>query len=311
MRNPATFVIAAAAALFVPAGSVSAGITREGGPSRPVHGPTFRQPVSFGRIYMPTRSALRQRGGPLNPKHLYYYDGPVLAPSPKQYIVLWGFKKAGDPDAIAALYQKYADAYGGTPYANIVTQYFELVSSRQIYIKNPADNTFIWHDDTNPVPKNPSDTDVQSEAWNLAAHFSSSNPSESAYIVVSPYHRDPQGFPGGTWCAYHGVSTLLFASISYTNMPYMPDGGADCGANDIAAPSDESAVDEGQTIVTGHEYNESVTDPYPDTGWYNPTYNEIGDECAWQDIKNDKFGKYSFTMQPLWSNVQNACVHSH
>jgi hypothetical protein len=29
----------------------------------------------------------------------------------------------------------------------------------------------------------------------------------------------------------------------------------------------------------------------------------IGDECSWQDIKSDKFGKYSFTMRPLWSNL--------
>ena len=38
-------------------------------------------------------------------------------------------------------------------------------------------------------------------------------------------------------------------------------------------------------MVAGHEYAESITDPFPDSGWYDSNDNvsggEIGDKCAW------------------------------
>ncbi len=72
-----------------------------------------------------------------------------------------------------------------------------------------------------------------------------------------------------------------------------------------------AATDEGVTIVEGHEYGESVTDPNPPTGWYNNREGEIGDICAWQDIENDPFAKQSFTSQPMFSNATQSCVQSY
>jgi hypothetical protein len=91
----------------------------------------------------------------------------------------------------------------------------------------------------------------------------------------------------------------------------MPDAGASCGSNIIPAPGDESGVDEGVTIVEGHEYGESVTDVNPPSGWYNNSYGEIGDICAWVNIQNDPFGSNSYTMQPMFSNATQSCVHSY
>lgn len=99
--------------------------------------------------------------------------------------------------------------------------------------------------------------------------------------------------------------------VSYTNLPYMPDAGQSCGSNIISAPKDETGTDEGVTIVEGHEYGESVTDPNPGAGWYNNEYGEIGDACAWTNIQNDKFRKKSFTAQPMYSNASESCVHSY
>jgi hypothetical protein len=99
--------------------------------------------------------------------------------------------------------------------------------------------------------------------------------------------------------------------VSYSNLPYMPDAGQNCGSGIISAPSDESATDEGVTIVEGHEYGESVTDPQPGSGWYNGQAGEIGDACAWINIQNDPFRKKSFTAQPMYSNASESCVHSY
>ncbi|HYL27233.1 MAG TPA: hypothetical protein VEW74_05315 [Candidatus Nitrosotalea sp.] len=64
------------------------------------------------------------------------------------------------------------------------------------------------------------------------------------------------------------------------------------------------------TIVEGHEYGESITDPVPFTGWYNGLYGEIGDICARYDILNDQFRKKSYTMQPMWSNAGSIARNS-
>jgi serine protease len=65
------------------------------------------------------------------------------------------------------------------------------------------------------------------------------------------------------------------------------------------------------TIVEGHEYAESVTDPIPGAGWYNSQGGEIGDLCAWQNIQNDPYHKKSYSAQPLFSNASQSCVHTY
>jgi hypothetical protein len=312
LRNLTKYVVAgiAAAALVVPFASVSAGIAHApAGVQHQSYNPgAFGSPVSLGRIYMPTIQAHRNFGK-VNPDTglLRYGNGPVLT-VPKMHIILWGFKGATDPDHIAKLSHAYAKAYGGNLIAGVLTQYYDIVGGTTTYITNPAHNATVWADNTNPVPAHASDAQVQTEAWAGAAHWGGPD-ANAAYIVVSPYHHDPQGFLSSGWCAYHGASSKNGSIISYTNMPYMPDGGSSCGANFTSPPSDETGADEGYTIVINHEYSESVTDPQPASGWYNGSYGEIGDECAWTNILNDPFGKRSYTMQPEYSNATASCVH--
>jgi hypothetical protein len=80
-----------------------------------------------------------------------------------------------------------------------------------------------------------------------------------------------------------------------------------CGQGDVNSPGNY----DGFSIVEGHEFGETVTDPFPDTGWidYNDsTGGENGDKCAWTNDGNVTFSTGTFAMQPLWSNSSNACV---
>ena len=83
----------------------------------------------------------------------------------------------------------------------------------------------------------------------------------------------------------------------------MPDAGANCGAGIVNNPG----TDDGVTIVEGHEQAETTTDPQPDERLVQRCYGEIGDECAWQDIENNKDAG-GYPTQPLWSNASNSCV---
>jgi len=306
LRNLSTLAVAsiAAAALLVPVGSVSASIVR---PISSVQQYASVPTSVAGRIYMPTVQ-LHRNFGHVNPNTglLRYGGGPVLT-TPHQYIILWGFKKATDPNKIAKLMKAYAHAYGGNAIANVLTQYYSVANNVKTYITNPTANSHVWADNVNAAPAHATDSQVQSEAWQGVNHFGYD--ANGAYIVVSSYNHDPQGFLSSGWCAYHGASSQGGKIISYTNQPYMPDGGSSCGANFISPPTDETGADEGMTIVINHEYSESVTDPQPASGWYNGSYGEIGDECAWTNIQNDPFGTHSYTMQPEYSNATASCVH--
>jgi len=242
----------------------------------------------------------------------HYYGGPVLV-NPKVYIIFWGYKKYGDPDKVAPLLEAYTKVEGGSPHNNDYIQYYDTVGSKTNYITNPkGQQGGIWFDNTNPVPVNPDDAQVAQESLNGVAKFGYDV--NGSYVVATPHGHSTQGF-GTQFCGYH--STVEYESkqgdnlVSYTNLPYMPDGGIPCGSNDILAPKDESGVDEGVTIVAGHEYGESITDPNPGTGWYNFEYDEIGDICAWHDVENVQFGKKSYTTQPMYSNASETCVQKY
>jgi serine protease len=58
-------------------------------------------------------------------------------------------------------------------------------------------------------------------------------------------------------------------------MPYITDAGTSRGAdfNGLGAKA-------GTIIVGGHEFAESETDPYPNTGWIDGSGAENGDKCA-------------------------------
>jgi serine protease len=234
-----------------------------------------------------------------------YFNGPTLL-SPKVYLIFWGYKTYGDTDHVAKLLKEFAKVEGGSVHNSDYTQYYDIVGSVKNYPTNPKHQLGgAWFDNTNPVPTSPTDAQVAQEALAGVAKFGYDV--NASYVVATPHGHSSQGF-GTSFCAYHSSTTKGSEVVSYTNLPYMPDAGASCGANFTTAPKDESAVDEGVTIVEGHEYGESVSDPVPGTGWYNFSYGEIGDICAWQDIANDPFGKKSYTMQPMYSNATESCV---
>jgi hypothetical protein len=238
---------------------------------------------------------------------LSYGGGPVLV-TPKVYLIFWGYKTYGDPDHVKRLLKLYSKNMGGSGHNNIYTQYYQKVGGTTTYITNPTTQLGgVWEDDHNSVPGSPSDAQVAAEALNGVAHFGYD--ANGSYVVATPHGHNSAGF-GSQWCAYHGAAFTSNKLVSYTNLPYMPDAvpQTNCGANIIAPPSDESGTDEGVTIVQGHEYGESVTDPNPPSGWYNPSAGEIGDICAWQNIQNDTFHHHSYTMQPMFSNATQSCV---
>jgi len=189
----------------------------------------------------------------------------------------------------------------------------------------------IWYDNSAAAPAQASGNQLAAEAVKAAGHFGNTTPASNRYaqyVVLSPTGTKPDGFntPGGGFCAWHdyngdttlsggGAAPSSYGDIAFTNMPYVADLGASCGANFVSTSLD------GFSIVGGHEYAETITDQNPAGGWVNNTGSpstgqENGDECAWISSGQGAsalvaFSTGSFAMQSTWSNDTNRCDISH
>ncbi len=230
-------------------------------------------------------------------KGLLPYNGGKVQTKAKLYVVFWG---NSDPDGLQARLTGFMGAVGGSQWLGNDNQYYQKSGTKKTHITNPSGNFGgSWVDTTNAIPTHPTDAQVQAEAQRAAAHFGVSGIQTS--IVVSTEHgHNIIGF-GTQYCAYHGFT----ASFAYTNLPYMPDAGQNCGAN-IINPGPNGLLD-GVTIVAGHEIAEAQTDPDPPSGW-SGNNGEIGDLCAWQNIQNTPFGNTTYPTQPLYSDALPGCV---
>lgn len=319
-----------AAALGCAATLAMVGCASNGGSVTPLANTTIAAPNSVAAIpngwhehdgimwatphYMWTREKSQAMGRkhPNTSTALGYYGGAVET-TPSVVLILWDFKK--DPDGVGSLLSTYLGNMGGSGHNNIYTQYYQDIKggSGLTYIGNPSSQLLAVVNYKKKAPTAPSASQMAEVAVKVADKLKLGTGIGTSYVVAAPYHHDPAGFLTQGWCAYHSTAVTRFGLISWTNLPYMPDGGVSCGARSApSAPSDESATDEGVTVVEGHEQGESVTDPNPGLGWYDGANGqEIGDLCAWQNIQNDTFGSYSYTMQPMWSNASSACVHTY
>ena len=189
----------------------------------------------------------------------------------------------------------------------------------------------IWYDNSAASPSQASGNQLAAEAVRAAGHFGNTTQASNRYaqyVIVSPTGTHPDGFntPGGGFCAWHdyngdttlsggGAAPSPYGDIAFTNMPYVADLGASCGANFVSNSLD------GYSIVGGHEYAETLTDQNPAGGWVNNTGSsftgqENGDECAWISSGQGAsalvtFSTGSFAMQSTWSNDTNRCDISH
>ena len=131
-----------------------------------------------------------------------YYFGPILT-APKAYLILWGYKKYGDPDKVAPLLKEYLKVMGGSSHDNIYTQYYQDLNGagNTTYVTNAKNQLGgVWDDETDAVPANPSDLQVAAEAFVGVQHFGYD--ANGSYIVATPIGHHTPGF-GTQWCAYH------------------------------------------------------------------------------------------------------------
>ncbi|MDQ1417822.1 MAG: hypothetical protein QOF81_3435 [Acidimicrobiaceae bacterium] len=221
-----------------------------------------------------------------------FHGGPVEG-APAVYVVFWGW--TSDPSGEAPYLTSFLSSVGASPWLNTVTEYGG---------GNPGSLYRGSWSDGAPVPTQPTDAQLQSEAAKAADHFAVGTSVDVEIVVATPTRHSAVGF-GSNYCAYHGAVGAR-PNITYTNLPYMTDAGAACGAGRVNGARGNL---DGVSIVAGHELAEVITDPLLNA-WTDSSGFEIADKCAWTNLVNIGTNRGSFAVQPLWSNASNGCVTS-
>jgi serine protease len=280
-------------------------------PAPPCPVPTGTLPAPLVNCGLPEFPA----AGVPYPGNMAYWGGHVQV-TPKVYVVYWGWGEQGafparqtcssetinesatsvtlacDPDGAGKYIADWVDELGGTQWAGVQTQYFQLGASRhKQHVTNPSDQLAgLWADDTNdisglaktsannrPGPAN-TYTDLAAEAERAVAHFGITDLADSDIVIAQPpNYSDPNAIAQG-YCAFHDYiepnlsgniyNGLTPTGVSYTNLPYQlainvtsTTGGQVnvCGQN--AVNSGSAGRLDGFSIVLGHEIEETVTDP--------------------------------------------------
>ncbi|MFP5237067.1 MAG: hypothetical protein ACLGSD_14295 [Acidobacteriota bacterium] len=273
------------------------------------------------------RGAAKRRSTSNN---LYYHGGTGgigVETTPRVYLVLWGSQwNNNDPSGEAALLENFYSGVGGTTWLATVTQFCQGVASGTYFCNGagtaagnpPSIYAGVWADNGSAAPSRPSQSQLAAEAVKAAEHFGNTSASRNAsvqYVIATAHGYNASGF-GTQYCAWHSsTSSSTTGNVAYTNMPYITDAGASCGAN-----FNGLGANAGITIVGGHEMAETITDQFPNGGWLDSGGSEIGDKCAWISSgqgasANVKMTNGTYPVQSLWSNAFNSdaggCVLSY
>jgi len=261
-------------------------------------------------------------------------DGPQ-----KVYLVFWGSQwgtqgtnaqgdvtLSNDPNGAAPYLQNLFKGLGtgNELWSGVLTQYCQGVAigtltcpaSNQFHVGYPTGGALagVWVDESSATPSAATPAQIGAEAVAAASHFGNTTAAlnrDAQYDIVSPTGANPDNYKTGGFCAWHDWNGDVGASssvgdIAFTNMPYVTDVGASCGANFINAGT--AGTDDGFSIVNGHEYAETSTDQNPAGGWTNAlSGEENGDLCAWSTgpgapAANLSLTTGTFAMQSTWGN---------
>ena len=282
--------------------------------------------VPYGTPKKLTKLAPSSAGGLFS-----YYGGPLIS-NIHVVEVLWG--SFVDVPSTSGLSQFLPDVVNSN-YFDLLSEYGTVgvqavggqAGSNQLIGRGVFDGKYTITPSicpgsaSNPPPMcNLTDTQIQTELQRQLSHLPAPVKDTQAnyntiYLLYFPpgvhitVGRAPSCAQGG-FCAYHSSMAGLLAS----ELPYgvFPDFGPTSGCSVGCGPSTSA---NNMMSATSHELGEAVTDSNvgnasgdaPPLAWYNNNDGEIGDICN-QVQQQITVGTHTYTVQALFSNMQNGCV---
>jgi hypothetical protein len=242
----------------------------------------------------------------------------VVMTTPRVYLVFWGSQWSTDPaGAASALQNMFGSLYGtADTWGTILDQYCEglpvgttTCGTQGTHVQHPTSSLLggVWFDNATATPTKSTSAQLAAEAVRAAAHFGNTTQAPNLndqYVIASPTQTHPDGFPKTGFCGWHSSVSSSYGNVAYTNLPYV----ADLGTGACTTIAGARLIDGYESTET-HEYAESITDPFPSTGWLGSGGAEIADLCENLDAYLTTSAG-TFDVQGLWSNAAKKCVTS-
>jgi hypothetical protein len=266
-----------------------------------------------------------------------YHGGPVQT-RPHLYVVFWG------PTWRTNKTEKTVARYVTAFYEGIGEPRDNWVKTLDQYHGKSGHPAFGYellagvYFDTNKPQRSVTFADLAAEARKTAAHFRARNTPDvdvvvaaqsgtcfakiSGAVFVGNCGKQPSTPPRGAYCGWHSATDYGSSYLGFIDLPYMLNAPRFCPKNFVNRSGSFDAF----SLVGGHEFAESVTDPVPGPGWYGwidlhdnvSGGGEIADKCqwrgeTWRQSPPDPAGDISlatgrFAVQSLWSNAARKCV---
>jgi hypothetical protein len=283
------------------------------------------------------------------PPNVKYWKGPVTHAAVVEllYWGSWWNKNDDHQSAVKSFLKNYFSGIA-TPsdrWSPIISQYTDQFGKPTIGFGHGVyDSRLVFTDPVNP-PKEATYTQVRAEAAKYALRINKMGlRSEIFLYIMSPAWAHPEGFhnipASDDFCGRHEAAWYQpdpgsHEAFSFVNLPWVY-GDRDCYAYAVSGAPNGAL--QGFSINAGHEFAETMSDPYwqlaaqtapagwtgPDFGWTGanakgqPTAGlEIGDKCA-PDSANPKYQAFfpeklptgTFVQEKLWSNAAHGCVQT-
>ena len=257
--------------------------------------------------------------------NLPWNGGPVQH-APKVYLLFWGPNWQSDPGQHASL-TYLINLFSGLGTASdnwstIMTQYTDS-SGHPVF---GTSELVAAAQDTSSPPSEVTPSTLGNEAAAGASFWGLSDLGNDQVVVISqPGTCFSDGFAGSScqpvsprYCAWHSAVGYGGSALSFTNLPYRSTPAGTAAWASLTHPGPMT----GSASWAGTSTPRRVTDPYPDSGYWDPNDNisggENGDKCAWAgeiwgtpDPAGDiTLSTGTFAMQSLWDNSSTSCQMS-
>ncbi len=271
-----------------------------------------------------------------------YHQGAVMHTA-TIYIDFWlpkgqNFEPDGNNARFESLVKQYASDVGGTPFYNLLTQYWDTggpVRNNMRFGGAYVDTTPYPHAGTPGDPITDEEVQASAERAIAANHWSDDHATDEVFVLTGYDVEECAGnsctYPdsnGNGFCGYHDTtnSGTIYAFISDIQYQFIGNYVYSCVPKTFGqlGPTAQGPIPYGdayadQVINTfSHEQAESVTDPIGAGGWYKgDTAGEIGDICRDSFGPLDSSGAsvklnhgHSYILQEEFSNLTNGCAYS-